>query len=229
MTGLVRKATLLTLCGLLVAGAAMAGVPSSATSSKPACINLVGTNGTVTDPAGQFTVTVRDVANNAVANSQVKIDFSGCVDINIGTQASQLFAGLTVNCTNKTITAVSNATGIATFRIVGSAKNPTGGVLPKSLSGCASISADNQPLGTMTIGAFNEDGSIDSPPGSGTGVAGNDLSAWKGDFFTAGNPYYGRSDFDCNGAVGGNDLSVWLTVFFAAGAPSGRGASAQCP
>ncbi len=227
MTGLVRKATLLSLCGLLVAGVAMAGVPSSGTSTIPACIGLVGTNGTITDGSKLVTVTVRDIANNAVANSVVKIDFSGCVDIKIGNQASQLFAGLTVNCTNKTISATTNATGVALFRLVGSATNPTGGNLPKSLSGCASISADNQPLGTVTVNAYNEDNSTGGGPGS--GVGGNDLASWKGDFFTAGNPYFGRSDFDCNLAIGGNDLSVWLGVFFAPGAPSDRGAVANCP
>ena len=35
MTGLVRKATLLSVCGLLIASAAVAGVPSGATSSLP--------------------------------------------------------------------------------------------------------------------------------------------------------------------------------------------------
>ncbi|HTO91529.1 MAG TPA: hypothetical protein VMJ70_10400, partial [Candidatus Sulfotelmatobacter sp.] len=63
MTGLVRKATFLVACGVLVASAAMASVPSPANSTVPTCINLVGTNGTSADPAGAFTVTVKDLAN----------------------------------------------------------------------------------------------------------------------------------------------------------------------
>ena len=44
MTGLIRKATLMTLCGCVVAGAAMAGIPSASTSTVPTCIKLVGRN-----------------------------------------------------------------------------------------------------------------------------------------------------------------------------------------
>ena len=224
MTGLVSKATLLTVFGLVLAGAALAGQPNASTSSKPACIGLTGSKTGVADPKGQFTITVRDVANNTIANSNVKIDFSNCVDMHLGTTqpGGPGVSAMTVSCATHSISALTNASGVVTFRIIGSAQNPTGGVLPKSLSGCASVSADNFALGTVTVNAYNEDGST----GVGTGVGGNDLSAWLGDFFTAGNPYFGRSDFDCSGAVGGNDLSVWLTLFFAHG--SDDGATAQC-
>ena len=63
MTGLVRKATLLTISGVLAASAAMANVPSSANStigytfcsSPTQCgIYLTGSKTGVADPAGQF-------------------------------------------------------------------------------------------------------------------------------------------------------------------------------
>ncbi len=101
MTGLVRKAILLSVCGLLFAGAAFASVPSATNSTLPAGVKLVGTPAGVADPSGQFTVTVRDLANNLIANSAVVIDVSGCTpDIKIqstqpfGTDVRGLHAGL---------------------------------------------------------------------------------------------------------------------------------------
>ncbi len=218
MTGLVRKATLLTVCGLFVAGAAMAGVPSPANSSKPACIAVVGTTTGVVDPAGQFTVTVKDLANNPIQNSQVVIDFSSeyaVPDVRIG--STQPFAGLTVDCTAKTVRALTNASGVVTFRIVGGAQNS--GNSPGVGAGGAKVFADGVLLGSVTVEAFDQDGV--------SGVGANDLSAWLGDKFATGAPYYGRSDYDCNASVGANDLSVWLAVKFAAG--SSASAAAYCP
>src|SRR5262252_1224345 len=100
MTGLVRKATLLTAAGLLAASAAMAGVPSAANSTTPACISLVGSLSGVPDGAGQFTVTVRDLANNPLNGASVVIDLSGCADLNICND--QLDANALVNCGAKT-------------------------------------------------------------------------------------------------------------------------------
>ena len=54
MTGLVRKASLLTAAGLLIASAAMAGVPSPGNSTFPACITLVGNTALVPDPVGHM-------------------------------------------------------------------------------------------------------------------------------------------------------------------------------
>src|SRR5215475_10671403 len=85
MTGLVRKATLLCVGGILVAGAAMAGVPSGANSQKPCILlmdfgnstNGVGVNaGVCGQPA--LKVIVRDGNNMVVAGATVVLDFSTC-------------------------------------------------------------------------------------------------------------------------------------------------------
>src|SRR5262245_16098635 len=88
MTGLVRKATLLTVCGLVIAGAAVANTPSPANSQKP-CIMLMdfpnsnnnaGANAAMcADPLyDALHVVVRDGSNAPVQNAEVILDFSGC-------------------------------------------------------------------------------------------------------------------------------------------------------
>ncbi len=47
------------------------------------------------------------------------------------------------------------------------------------------------------------------------------------DFGTSGNPPFGRSDFDGDGAVDINDLSVWLEEFGSNGSISG--CASRCP
>src|SRR5213593_3333775 len=133
MGGLLRNAMLLMLCGLAVPAATMARnakQPNASTSSKPSCIRLIGERSGVADPAGEFTMTVRGLANNPIANSHVKIDFSACSDIHIADQASQLsgpgVSTMTVDCVNHTISAFTNANGVVTFRIIGSASNNGG-------------------------------------------------------------------------------------------------------
>jgi len=202
MTGLVRKATLLTLFGVLAASAAMAGVPSSANSTKPTFIRLTGSKTGVADPVGQFTVTVRDLANNLIANSVVVVDFSSCVRIRVA--SSQPFAGLTVDNALRTVRASTNGSGVATFRIVGGSCNA--GNQSGSGAGCSRIYADGVLLGPVTVAAYDQDGV--------GGVTLSDLSAWGGDFLSG--TYYGRSDYDGNGIVNLSDLSNWGGVFLAA-------------
>jgi len=220
---------LLILCGLAIPAAAMARnakLPTASTSTVPHCIPLVGCNGarTQADPAGEFTMTMRDVGNNPIADIDVKIDFSACSDIHIADQASQLggpgVSAMTVDCVNHTISALTNAYGVVTFRIIGAASN-AGGNQPGAGHGCAVVTGGYAYLGTITVTAYNQDGSTGA-----SGVGGNDLSCWMGDFFAAVDR--GRSDFDCSGGIpGGNDLSLWLGAFFTG--KSACGATAQCP
>ena len=213
MTGLVRKATLLTAAGLLAASAAMAGVPSAANSTTPACITLVGSLSGVPDAAaGQFTVTVRDLANNPLNGASVVIDISGCADLNICND--QLDANALVNCGAKTTRKFTDATGKVTFIVLGGSN---GGGNASTLLGGGKIFANGTLLQTPTVAAFDLDGA--------GGVGANDLSAWLGDF-GSGNPY-GRSDYDCSGTIGANDLSIWFGEFGAG--TSASSCAASCP
>jgi hypothetical protein len=206
MTGLVRKATLLTAAGLLAASAAMAGVPSAANSNVPSCVSLVGSAAGVPDALGTFTVTVRDLANNPLSGASVVVDLSACLELSLCND--QLDANALVNCASKTTRKFTDGLGQVTFTVLGGGTfipvPPPGFAKPAStFIGGGRIFANGTLIGSPTVAAYNLDGQL--------GVAGGDLAVFLTDF-ASGQPY-GRSDFDCNGAIGGGDLSFWLTGF----------------
>jgi hypothetical protein len=213
MTGLVRKATLLTAAGLLVASAAMAGVPSPGNSTTPGCITLVGSLAGVPDAAaGQFTVVVRDLANNPLNGASVVIDLSNANDIAICDD--QLDVNALVNCAAKTTRKFTDVTGSVTFTVLGGS-NGAGNA--STLLNGARIYANGTLIASPTAAAYDLDGA--------SGVGANDLSAWLTDF-GSGQPY-GRSDYDCSGTIGANDLSLWLTEFGAG--TSAASCAVACP
>jgi len=212
MTGLVRKATLLTAAGLLAASAAMAGVPSAANSTVPACISLVGSSAGVPDALGSFSVTVRDLANNPLNGASVVIDLSGCTDIAICDD--QLDVDALVNCAAKTTRKFTDALGNVSFIVLGGSNGA--GNATTLLNG-AKIYANGTQIGNPTAAAYDLDGAL--------GLGANDFSAFLSDF--ASGIAYGRSDFDCSGNIGANDLSAWLSAF-SAGA-SNTSCAVSCP
>jgi len=224
MTGLVRKATLLSLCGLLVAAVAFAGTPSGTFSTFPPnnCVKLVGRSGATTfDPSGTFTIIVRDGGGNLVPNSNVVLDFSSCPDVHMGDQASNLQfagnAGLTENAAFKQVTRAAGPTnglpaGQVSFTLLGGSTNggPGGGAVAHPGSGflCCKVIADNTQIGTLTIAVFDEDGSKTINSG--------DAGLALGDTFSpgAGATAAARTDFDCNGVVNSADVAVLQAVAF---------------
>jgi hypothetical protein len=215
MTGLVRKATLLAACGCLVAGAAMAGIPDPALSTLGTVINLGGNTGGTVDVLAQKTVTIRDAFNNPIQNSTVVITFTNCTNQDIRLCNNQPNHPGLFNCVAKTVTAVTNASGVATFRVAGGANNP-GGNPPGALAGCATVQADGVPMGSLTVGAPDENNS--------GGVVVTDLSAFAGDRFGA---YRGRSDFNGDNAVNVLDLAIFSQFRFGGGSTASCGAA--CP
>jgi hypothetical protein len=219
MTGLVRKATLLTAgCLLLVAGAAMAGVPSQANSSIGNVITWGTTNaGGTVDPLVQKTITVRDGSNNVVQNSTVVINFTTCTAGANGIRlaSTQPFAGLLLSCANRTVTAITNASGVATFRIVGHANNAAGLNSPGlGTTDCATVQADGNPLGTLSTAAYDHDGV--------GGVNVTDLGNFLADRFGS---YRQRSDYDGNDVLNVTDLGAFLAVRFGGGSTQAVGAT----
>ena len=212
MTGLVRKATLLTAAGLFIASAAMAGVPSPTLSTTPTCISLVGSLSGAPDPAGQFTIVVRDLAGNPLNGASVVIDLSLCGDLAICND--QLDGAALVNCGAKTTRKFTNPLGSVTFIVLGGSN---GGGNASSLLGAGRIYANGTLIQSPTVSAFDLDDA--------GGVGANDLSAWLGDF-GSGSPF-GRSDYDCSGNIGANDLSLWLGEFGAG--TSASSCAVSCP
>ncbi len=220
MTGLVRKATLFAACGVLVASAAMAGVPSPGNSSIPTRINMVGYDFATGNPDGAAlnatqTVTVRDLANNPISNSSVVLDFSGCTgDTRQSDGTVPVYATLTVNCVGHSVRALTNGAGVATFSVIGGGLAVVG---PKHAAGCAKVFADGVLLGSIGLGIYDEDGAA--------GVGAADLARFGSDFVGGTNP--DRSDFDGNASVGASDLSAFGGVFVAG--KSNTSAGAYCP
>jgi len=163
------------------------------------------------DPAGSFTVIVRDLANLPINNSLVVVDFSGCSGLTIC--STNPAAGVTIDCGTQTARAFTGAGGSVTMDLGGHANNAGGNQPPYGSYNSGKIFADGVLLGSPSVSAFDHDGN---------GLAPGDLSAWLGDFFNGNNP--SRSDYDCTGSpLAPSDLSAWLGVFFA-------GASSQnCP
>jgi hypothetical protein len=121
------------------ASSVVAGVPSASTSVIDPCLVFCP----VSDIT--FTVVVRDIANNPVANSLVKLDFSACPYFH----HCPLLPG--VNDAARTISAISDANGVARFAM------SMGGTC---LGSAVRISADNQPLGTRSLVSPDRDGDL---------------------------------------------------------------------
>ena len=220
MTGLVRKATLMAACGLLVSAAAMASVPSPCNSTLCGIV-LVGKVGSTVDPLGNFQFEIRDLANNPVSNSSVVIDFTNCCP-EMSFATVQNGPGMVV--VGKTVRGIANASGVVTFRLQGCGLNST-----PLLTGCAKVYADGVLLteGTchndLPVAPFDQNGA--GAPTLAVGPA--DLAIWLSDFFLLTPPfgYEPRSDYDinsfpavstCTQAIGPADLAKWLGVFFGA-------------
>ena len=213
MTGLVRKATLLTAAGLLAASAAMAGVPSAANSTVPACISIVGSAAGVPDVLGTFSITVRDLANNPLSGASVVIDLSNCGDLALC--EDQLDANALVTCGAKTTRKFTDGLGQVTFIVLGGGN----GTPASTLLGGGRIFANGTLIGSPTVSAYNLDGVL--------GIGGSDLALFLGDFASGQN--FGRSDFDCSANIGGGDLSFWLGGFSAGGSQSFCPTENSCP
>ncbi len=228
MTGLVRTASLLTVCGLLAAAAASAGVPSPANSTKPSFIALVGRNpSNVTpnqgDPSGTFTVVVKDVANNPIPNSQVIVDLGACSDARL---CSSVAAGQTADCPTKTVRGFTDGTGSITFTIIGAGTNS--GASPGPGAGCANITADGVSLVHPTNVIYDQNGAA-TPPVPGMEVT--DLSKFLVDLGTG--FYFGRSDYSAldgvdQGVISVIDLSKFL-VRLGTGQSANGCSVALCP
>ena len=216
MTRSARIVALLAVFHLIGAGAAMAGFPDPANSECPdAFIKIVGHNGVVGDPAGEYCVTIRDFNNVPVANAPVIIDFSNC-----GLQlcSDQLDPGVTVDCVAQKISRLTDVAGRACFRVIGKRRpglECTAGPVP-----CVEVWWDQ----VFVCGLFAV--TFDLDPAA--GMSGNDLSEFLHLFFDCG-VYLSAIDYNGNGQTDGDDLSQFLKGFFAGGSALNCPTAAKCP
>jgi hypothetical protein len=222
MTGLVRKATLFSACGLLLAGSAMAGLPNAGMSTVPSHIRVVnGNSAGAFDPLGNFTVTVRDQTGTPLQNVSVVLDFVACTDGKVCNATSQAL-GQIVDGVTKTVRSFTDVNGDVTFNVLGAA-----GIVPPKpagpAGGCMAVLADGTNLGFVTAVYHDQNGLI-SPGVEGMNIV--DASSVLGDVFFNGT-YVGRSDFDGTGApLSIVDFSFALTAALGTGGASAVGCSA---
>ena len=147
MTGLVGRATIICVCGLFVAGTALASVPSPAHCHfSGQVIKLVGRNSSnVPDTYGTYTVQMRDGSTSPnpdgqpIVNAAVRFDFGACSDIAICSETVSGTGG-TVDCNvgNKSIFGTTDINGNCTIIVLGvrrAARPPGGGSATGSAPG----------------------------------------------------------------------------------------------
>lgn len=240
MTRLAQKAAFITTIGLLTAAAAMAGVPNAGQSnlnngcslgagcSQEGVLLLGGQNsGGTVDANCEKSVLVKDAGGNPVANSVVIINFANCYtggDVRIS--STQLFAGLTVNCGAHTVSATTNASGIALFRIQGYS-NVLAGTAAGAGEGCATVTADGVPLGQYSVATPDMNG---ANGGSALGVTGGDTTLYNANRFGGAGAYRPRANFARSAVtqvIDGGDTTIYNKFRFLGGSTT-NGATA-CP
>lgn len=227
MTGLVRKATLLGVLGLLCAANALASVPDPSRSCAPDFILVGGkvNGGANPDPATLFTITVRDAFNNPIGGATVTIDFSGCCDINLCP------TGVGHNCASRSVTGTTNGAGQVSFNVLGAAKDPGNLVPPAQYGGCGANGVHiyaNAGSGNVELvgrGPTCTGGSglpptaatldLNGAGGGSNGTSGSDVSNLINLFGTIslGQPYRGRGDINLDGTISGADVSAEIGHF----------------
>ena len=105
------------LAGLVTPSLALASLPPCCYSTVPSCVSLVGAYGAVPAADGEFTVVIRDFANNPVAGAVVVFDLSNAPDMSFC--SDQLDPAATVNCAGRTVSKVTAVDGSVRFTLLG--------------------------------------------------------------------------------------------------------------
>jgi hypothetical protein len=144
----------------------------------------------VADPFGLFTVTVRDANGLKIPGAPVSVDFSGCPEF--FPSAVQPYPGLSMSCATRTVSAIADGNGVASFVIVGSVLHRS----TATTTACAEVRAgeSNVVLKQVKVASYDLDGV--------NGVDSHDVSLWSCDrcFFLLCPPQNTRSDYGHNGS-----------------------------
>ncbi len=191
----------LALCAVAPA-AALADIPNPINCIIPDYVTVVGHNGGGNpDPAGQFEIVVRDLANNPIAGVWVSLEFAACTDLRIC--QTQPAPGTVVDCTPGAprLLALSDVNGRVVFDVLGQGMNA--GASPGPGLGCMAVVVGGVVAKWVTVSVLDQNGAVGAP-----GVEITDLAAWLKDL-GSGN-YRGRSDYSGNGAVDDVDFAILL-------------------
>jgi hypothetical protein len=177
-------------------------------------IKVVGHDGVVGDPIGEYCVTARDFNNVPIPNAPITVDFSNC-DIQLC--ADQKDPGVTVDCTAQTVRRLTDVNGVACFRVIGRRRSVDCAVKPTP---CVEVFFEGTFVCALFAPVFDL---VDEP---GVGVTGNDLSEFLHLFLECG-VYLTAIDYNGNRLTDGDDFSQFLKAFFAGG--SALGCDSKCP
>jgi hypothetical protein len=170
-------------------------------------VNLGARFGDEVDPRVTKTVSIRDNFNKPVQGATVVIAFANCTSRDLRVAIDQPHHPGMFNCAQKTFTAITDADGIAVFRIAGGAASGPGSPPGAGSPGCATVRADGILLGNLLVGAYDNDLT--------NGVNPADLSNWLSDrnaFVNNPAAYRSRSDFDGSATVTPADGSAILSA-----------------
>jgi hypothetical protein len=211
MTGVIRKATLLVVLGLVAASVALAGIPDPGHSTVPAFVNLVACDGagalTSAYPARyQATVTVHDIGGFPVVGSLIRLSF--CSDVRI----YSVIPGGTVTGSVYTHGTLTNGSGQATVEISGAGLNSTGASFGADGLNCVTWTADGYTLGTSSVSAYDENGGLNVALQN---VDATDLTRFAQDYLAVPSVYKPRSDFNNILGLDGGDLTFFAQYFLA--------------
>lgn len=189
MTGMVRKALTIAAGFAVVASVASAGVPDPRFSSaEPIVVGDLSGN----PIQGGYDVVVRDVNNAPLAGRTVSLDFSA-TPIRVNNVQN---AGTTFNCTAKTISRVTNASGAVNFAARFAKYDNANNV---------EVSADGVVLATIKGRSVDIDGA-----GAGSGaVSLGDFVIFSANFNTSAQ----ETDFDQNGTTGLGDFVIFAAEY----------------
>jgi len=211
MTGVIRKATLLVVLGLLAASAALAGIPYASSCTLPSFVNLVACDGsgalTAAYPARyQATVVVKDIGGFPCVGSVIKVRF--CTDVRI----YSVIPGGTVIGSEFTNTATTDINGQATVEISGAGYNSTGATYGTDGLNCVTWLADGYVLGTSSVSAYDENGALLVGLQN---VDATDLTRFAQDYLAIPAVYKPRSDFNNILSLDPGDLTFFAQYFLA--------------
>ena len=212
MRAFVAAATLLLAAGLSREALATTPVPSGSTSTIVAILPLGGFTAAGADPLCECVMIIRDIQNNPIPSSVVTIDFSACAagEVRLGSVAHH--PGLIVNCAAKTVSAVTNAMGIATFRIIG-ASNLSSGNEPGVGDWCATVRADGVLLASISVATPDFNGASGLPLGP--GIDGLDTALFARARYSA---YRSTANFiGPPGTLDGQDTAAFARFRFGSG------------
>lgn len=237
MTRVVRNAVLC-VAGILVASTALANVPDPAHSAFSS--NYIAVEGQTSGQpdncsdgrCGNWTVTVRDFANNLIAGSTVVIDFSGCPDIQVSCDQLNGVTGQT-DLAGKKVSGTTNASGQFVFKVQGAsnASLQAGNVTSAGTNAgvpCAQVYADGVALGSLIVSAYDVNG-LGSPTAA---VNASDVSLVSAEALkiAAGATARARDDYNFTNSVNSGDVAIMSSMALQQAAGTGSKATASyCP